>query len=299
MLQFVRPELISRPVTTAELQAPAAVKQIFKRSCYPCHSNQTRLSWFDQVVPVYWLVASDVQKARSHLNFSELGAQPTATQRAALFQAVNFIKMDLMPLPSYRRVHANAVVTEDQLSILEHYLLPPAQASPSESVVQAADREYRTWIAGRDQPVMVQDSPNGIKFIPGYKQWKMIDSTSRFDADTLRIILGNDVAIKAIADKSTNPWPDGTKIAKVGWHQLTDANGVVHAGAFLKVGFMIKDKIKYASTAGWGWAEWEGTQLKPYGDNPGFSRECLSCHAPLRQNDYVFTMPIQYFGSTR
>ncbi len=176
-----------------------------------------------------------------------------------------------MPLASYRRVHPDAVVTQDQLFTLEQYLLPPAQALPSESVVQTADREYRTWIAEGDQSVRVQDSLNGIKFIPGYKQWKMIDSTSRFDADTLRIILGNDVAVKAIAEKRTNPWPDGTKFAKVGWHQQKDAHGAVHAGAFLKVGFMIKDKIKYASTAGWGWAEWEGTRLQPYGDNPGFS----------------------------
>ncbi len=204
-----------------------------------------------------------------------------------------------MPLASYRRVHPDAVVTQDQLFILEQYLLPPAQALPSDSVVQTANREYRTWIAEGDQSVRVQDSLNGIKFIPGYKQWKMIDSTSRFDADTLRIILGNDVAVKAIAEKRTNPWPDGTKFAKVGWHQQKDAHGAVHAGAFLKVGFMIKDKIKYASTAGWGWAEWEGTRLQPYGDNPGFPKECLTCHAPLRENDYVFTMPIQYAGSTR
>ncbi len=299
LLQLVRPELISRPATTAELQAPAAVKQIFKRSCYPCHSNQAQLSWFDQIVPVYWLVASDVNKARSHLNFSELGAESTANQRAALFQAVNFIEKGLMPLPSYTRVHPNAVVTRDQLTLLQKYLLPTAQALPSESVVQAADREYRTWIAEGDKPVGVQDSPNGIKFIPTYREWKMIDSTSRFDANTLRIILGNDVAIKAIADKSTNPWPDGTKFAKVGWHQQMDAHGVVHAGAFLKVGFMIKDKIKYASTAGWGWAEWEGTRLKPYGNDPGFARECLTCHSPLRKNDFVFTMPIQYGGSTQ
>jgi hypothetical protein len=57
-MQLVRPKLPSgTPV--AEVQAPAAVKEILERSCYACHSNERRLSWFDEVVPAYWLVASE------------------------------------------------------------------------------------------------------------------------------------------------------------------------------------------------------------------------------------------------
>ncbi len=73
-LQFVRPE-IGNPPVTADLQAPPEVKQILRNSCYNCHSNETKLAWFDQVVPAYWLVASDVKRARMHVNFSELGAR--------------------------------------------------------------------------------------------------------------------------------------------------------------------------------------------------------------------------------
>ena len=54
--------------------------------------------------------------------------------------------------------------------------------------------------------------------MPQYKDWTVVNSTTRFDANTLRIILGNKVAMKAIADNKTNPWPDGTTFAKVGWH---------------------------------------------------------------------------------
>ena len=99
--------------------------------------------------------------------------------------------------------------------------------------------------------------------------------------------------MKAIADNHTNPWPDGTKFAKVGWLQQPDINGVVQAGAFLKVGLMIKDKTRYASTAGWGWAEWAGAEMRPYGDGSNFAQECVTCHAPLRENDYVYTAPIR------
>ena len=38
-LQFVQPELRNPPVT-AEIQAPAEVKAIFKHSCYNCHSKR-------------------------------------------------------------------------------------------------------------------------------------------------------------------------------------------------------------------------------------------------------------------
>ena len=74
-LQLLHPKLMNPPVT-ADLQAPLEVKQILRNSCYDCHPNETTLKWFDQVVPAYWLVNSDVKKGRMHLNFSELGAQP-------------------------------------------------------------------------------------------------------------------------------------------------------------------------------------------------------------------------------
>jgi hypothetical protein len=124
-LQFVRPELTNPPVT-ADLQAPPEVKQILRNSCYNCHSNETRLPWFDQIVPAYWLAVSDVTEARRHLNFSTLGAQSPARQKGALFEAVNQIQLGAMPLRSYRFVHPGSAVTPGQLAILRAYLNTPA-----------------------------------------------------------------------------------------------------------------------------------------------------------------------------
>jgi Haem-binding domain/Cytochrome P460 len=293
LLQFARPEL-NRTPASAELQAPAAVTQILKQSCYSCHSNERRLSWFDEIVPAYWLVAHDVKQARKHLNFSELGGRSPAEQRAALFQAVNFIEKGVMPIRAYTRLHPRAVVGKTQLAVLQGYLLPKMPPIASASTIEASNEEYRRWISSVDKTAAVQPSPNGIAFLPDYKNWKFIASTVRFDAYTMRVILGNDVAIKAIADNRTNPWPDGTTFAKVGWFQQPDEHGLIRAGAFFKVGFMIKDSVKYASTAGWGWAEWAGTQHKPYGDGPDFARECVTCHNPQRKSDYTYTTPIQF-----
>jgi hypothetical protein len=251
-------------------------------------------------VPAYQLVARDVKMGRMALNFSELGAQPKTRQRAVLFEAVSQIEMGAMPLPRYTRLHPDAEVTPRQLAVLRDYILliSPAKQAP-QADLQAADGQYRKWINAGAQPLKVAATLNGIAFLSEYKNWKAISSTDRTDTDTLKLILGNDVAIRAIADNKINPWPDGTAFAKVSWTRQPDANGQIHTGRFEQVAFMIKDSEKYASTAGWGWAQWVGAELKPYGTDAGFARDCVACHAPLSKNDYVFTAPIALLGGSR
>jgi Haem-binding domain len=79
---MVRPAIPTQPAT-AELQAPGEVKQLLEKDCYSCHSDQRRLSWFDEIVPGYWLVRYDILTAREHLNFSTVGAKPAACRRRA------------------------------------------------------------------------------------------------------------------------------------------------------------------------------------------------------------------------
>jgi mono/diheme cytochrome c family protein len=121
-LQVVRPS-IPKPAT-AELQAPREVRQIFEKSCYSCHSDQRRLSWFDQIVPGYWLVRHDILTAREHLNFSTLGSSPPAMQKAALYEAANMIQLGAMPLPSFLLLHPEAKVSAEELTALKEYLAP-------------------------------------------------------------------------------------------------------------------------------------------------------------------------------
>jgi hypothetical protein len=298
-VQLIRPELTNPPVT-AELQAPPEVKQVLRNSCYNCHSNETKLPWFDKVVPAYWVVTSDVKEARKHLNFSEIGALPAAQQKGILFEAVNQIQLGAMPLPAYLHVHPGAAVTPEALAVLRNYLTAPPDASTAAAAAakavgdaSAADGQYEEWVHRSTAPLDVKPEFNGVAYIPDYTNWKVISSTDRFDNKTMREILGNDVAVKAIAEGHINPWPDGTAFAKVAWQQAQpDAQGVVRTGAFVQVELMIKDATKYASTEGWGFGRWRGTDLKPYGKDAGFQNECTGCHAPMARNDFVYTMPI-------
>jgi hypothetical protein len=291
-IQFVRPSLENPPVT-AELQAPPEVKQVLKNSCYSCHSNETKLPWFDRVAPAYWLVTADVKEARKHLNFSEIGKLPAAQQKGILYEAVNQVQLGAMPLPRYTLVHPHARLTAEDLAVLKNYLNPPAAApAPDETVKAAADAQYNTWIHASERTLNVQPSLNGIQYLPGYRDWKIVSTTNRFDNHTLRVISGNEVAMHAIAANHINPWPDGTVFAKTAWTEQVDANGDTKTGSFIQVEFMIKDSKKYASTGGWGYARWRGTDLKPYGKDANFPNECVGCHNPVRQNDYVYTFPL-------
>lgn len=292
-IQFIRPALPNPPVE-AELQAPPEVMQILKTSCYNCHSNQTVLSWFDKPVPAYWLVVRDVKQGREHLNFSELGKLPINQQRGVLFESISQIELGAMPLPAYTRLHPESVITPEQLAVLRKYLSPSTSTAPAAALdIAAADAEHSKWIQSGNAAPTVAPSPNGIAFMPDYKNWRTISSTERFDNNTTREILGNDVAVKAIAENHINPWPDGTIFAKIAWTEQADESGAVRPGKFFQVEFMVRDSNKYADTLGWGWARWRGTDLKPYGKDKNFTSECVGCHHPLSNTDHVFTSPIR------
>ena len=257
-IQFVRPKITNPPVS-ADLQAPLEIKQILRTSCYNCHSNETKLSWFDKPAPAYWIVARDVSEGRKHLNFSEAAKLAPTQQQGILFEAVSQIELGAMPLPAYKRVHPESVITAERLAVLRKYLssgISNQAATPAQ--MSAADAQYDAWIQKGSAAPTVQAAPNGITFMPDYKDWKAISSTERSDNGTIREILGNDVALKAIAENHINPWPDGTALAKVAWYQLPDENGSVRTGAFFQVEFMIRDSQRYAGTLGWGWARWRG-----------------------------------------
>ena len=292
-IQFVRPEIMNSPAT-ASAKLPASVEHILRGACYNCHSSETTLAWSDQIAPAYWLVASHVNEGRKHLNFSEMGRMPLPQQNAALFEAFNQIQLGAMPPKSYSLVHPESKLTSEKLKVLKTYLqslefheLSDAQASRS------ADGQYANWIAAMAPSPKVQPAPNGIEFPSDYKNWTAISSSDRLDNNTMREVLGNEVAVKAITAGQINPWPDGTIFAKVAWEKLVDVDGTVHAGQFKQVEFMMKDGRKYANTKGWGWARWLGMELQPFGTNRSFTASCISCHLPRRKNDFVFTAPLK------
>ncbi len=133
----------------------------------------------------------------------------------------------------------------------------------------------------------------GVKIPAGYRDWKLISVGHVAGGNNdLRAKLGNDIAIKAYRE-GTLPFPDGAIIARLAWHEVTsnennEALGDTHssvAGSATNLEFMVKDSKKYASTGGWGFAQF--TDGKP--DSEALHKTCFPCHAPAKDNDFVFT----------
>jgi hypothetical protein len=133
----------------------------------------------------------------------------------------------------------------------------------------------------------------GITIPPGYRDWKLVSVAHEAGGlNDLRAVLGNDVAIKAYRDKKL-PFPDGTIIARLAWDYVpSEENNKVFgraqsfvAGAPSNIQFMVKDSKKYATTGGWGFAQFKDG--KPAG--AALLKTCFPCHEPDKANDFVFT----------
>jgi len=108
-------------------------------------------------------------------------------------------------------------VTPAELATLERYLATVAAgSSTSPARREAAREEYEAWVAAPAHRPDVRPAPNGVRLPRGYREWKVVSMTDRFDSGSLRVVLGNEMAIRAIAAGHTNPWPDGSIPAKVG-----------------------------------------------------------------------------------
>jgi hypothetical protein len=137
---------------------------------------------------------------------------------------------------------------------------------------------------------LTSPSPNGLTIPKGYKKWKLVGISHRKDNESLRAILGNAVAHRAIRNGGTWNWPKGTILAKLVWkdRQHPQWPDAIIPGEQSHIEFMFKDPRKFASTGGWGYARWLGQKLEPYPDN---GSECFACHTRVKDNDYVFTRP--------
>ena len=135
---------------------------------------------------------------------------------------------------------------------------------------------------------------SGVKIPPGYRDWKLISvAHEEGNLNDLRAILGNDVAIKA-SREGRLPYPDGTIIARLAWsydplEESEKAFGRLQsfvAGPPKNgVQFMVKDSRQYASTGGWGFAQFDDG--KPADE--AVLKTCFPCHQAIKARDLVFT----------
>ncbi|MGE5247917.1 MAG: cytochrome P460 family protein [Verrucomicrobiota bacterium] len=130
-------------------------------------------------------------------------------------------------------------------------------------------------------------SPMGVTIPKGYRDWRVVAPSQRDDTDEIRVILGNDIAIKAFRE-NTLPFPDGTILAKLAWKRVPSPEfpKTFIPGVAPRIEFMVKDSKKYASTGGWGFGRF--IDGKPA--DAKVHATCFPCHqANVKNHDFVFT----------
>ena len=131
------------------------------------------------------------------------------------------------------------------------------------------------------------------KIPSGYRDWKVISvAHEEGNLNSLGVVLGNDIAIKAYRDQKL-PFPDGSIIAALHYtHSSNEENDKIFGqkqsftpGSPTNIQFMLKDSKKYVATGGWGFGHF-GADGKPGADT--LLKTCAPCHA-MASRDGVFT----------
>jgi len=123
--QFIRPEhprgvLPSDGRMNDLVTVPNSVDSLLRRSCYDCHSDETRWPWYSHVAPVSWLVIHDVRHARGDLDFSRWSTDPVRepTPQQQFRWMCQDVRRDVMPPRLYLLMHADARLSEADKDLL-------------------------------------------------------------------------------------------------------------------------------------------------------------------------------------
>ncbi|WP_461534201.1 heme-binding domain-containing protein [Sinomicrobium sp.] len=288
-LQFLNDPLEEKTIVN-KIEAPREVVSILENSCFNCHSNRPNLSWFDQIAPISWVVNKDIRRAREVLNFSEWNYSDVDHQ-GKMYAILNMVQSRKMPLDKYTLLHPSAKVTPEQIEIIRKYTL---SLTDKQTAVDQENKIHRDLNLPENKTSKVIVSPNGVKYTDDFKQWNAISTSTFFDR-SIRVIYGNDIAVKAVENDDFHPWPDGSIVVKSVWKQKELADGEIRPGEFINAQFMVKDSKKYADTEGWGFAKFSGKELVPTGKTASFAKEsCIACHRQLAEKTgYLFDVPMK------
>ncbi len=119
IIQFIRPEKnqAAGPFQQdIQFKFPMnqTVKTAIERSCYDCHSNNTRYPWYYNTQPIAWWLQHHIDEGKSELNFNEFGIYKSDKMDHKLKEIIEVIQEEEMPLKSYRLAHKDATLSKTE-----------------------------------------------------------------------------------------------------------------------------------------------------------------------------------------
>lgn len=121
-IQFIPLEQSSPPVQY-DLFASTDVKNILRKGCYDCHSNETNWAWYTKVAPLSWLTTGDVNKARKKLNFSDWGLMRASEQAKMKEEIWEEVREESMPPWQYRIMHPSTKLSIEEKNLIRSWAL--------------------------------------------------------------------------------------------------------------------------------------------------------------------------------
>lgn len=101
------------PITAEPAWDSPATRELAKRACFDCHSNETVWPWYSHVAPVSWLVQRDTDEGRRKLNFSEWDKPQKEADEAA-----ESVREGEMPMWIYLPTHPEARLSDAEKQAL-------------------------------------------------------------------------------------------------------------------------------------------------------------------------------------
>ncbi len=95
-------------------EVPDDVQLILQTSCYDCHSNNTKYPWYSNIQPVAWWLNDHILEGKKEVNFSEFASYRVGRKYKKFEEIVEQLEENEMPLPSYTRIHRNAILSKEQ-----------------------------------------------------------------------------------------------------------------------------------------------------------------------------------------
>jgi hypothetical protein len=120
LLQFI-PINRDNPPVEADINAEPIVKSILKKSCYDCHSNETKYPIYSYIFPVSVFLRHHVEEGREELNFSNWENLSTTKKISKADDIVDELEEGEMPLFSYTIFHRDAKLTKEEIQIIKKW----------------------------------------------------------------------------------------------------------------------------------------------------------------------------------
>ncbi len=105
-----------------ETKPSVEVRGILKKACYDCHSNITTYPWYHKIAPVNFWMNHHVEEGKEHLNFSDWSAYVLKKRAYKIEEVREEVEEKHMPIDSYTWTHANAKLSEAEISLVVNWV---------------------------------------------------------------------------------------------------------------------------------------------------------------------------------